>query len=790
MTVMGSFLTPIVASGDESSQVDLTTELVWSGVPEGVTVPSVKLQLVREDNGVYNNVGVPVTLAVGTKQHVFSVEPGDPAYTYDVRIANYSTFQNDYTYQTVPVGQGFKITLTYEVKTKIDIPVKLVWTGKPFDTHGFVKPGNTSVQLYRNGTGSTSKIVYPVDMIETATGWEAEFSFTNLNRFVPNTNNTEEYTYTIDSGTEPRYSKAVNGFTIDFDLIPQTRTITIKKIWKGGPEQKPDAIMNLDLVMDIITQKTETVIFDNPSQVAPVNGIDTWEETKTVTMSTELYANVAFTLSEQAVANYRSVKAGNWVNGFTVTNIYQSDVTATKEWIGGPELGLPVKFKLMRQAGTGPKLQVQYLKTLSPGVTQLVWTGKGTEVTNDAGIPYTYWVEETTVLENYEKHEDGLAVTNTYVSPKIDVTGTKVWVDGPQVKPAFAFRLWRHIEDGLPMLVAGMPIAPGTAEIIEYTWDDLDETDSDANPYIYTINEFEVPANYVKTLDGLTVTNTYVSPKTKITGTKIWVDGPDVNPTIELQLYRDGQPLSDFVKTLENGTETAIWDDLDETDQYGVPYVYTVDEVTTPENYIKTRSEDKLTVTNAFINNPSLVITKQIENLTLGEPAEDETIAKIGETVRYTVVVTNDGNVKLTDVYLTDDEAMVGSSVELNGTEANWISGPDGIAMVNLDDMAPGEMITIIYDYDVVKEDEARGPFINTAAVYGTMNETSDYPDGKKIQTSAGATLTVEIITAGEIVVPAPGEKNNTMFGLGLVLIGSAAALTILRRRDRKVKAE
>ncbi len=106
----------------------------------------------------------------------------------------------------------------------------------------------------------------------------------------------------------------------------------------------------------------------------------------------------------------------------------------------------------------------------------------------------------------------------------------------------------------------------------------------------------------------ITVTNTVIIPgeieKIDVTGTKIWTGGgPSTKPTIELQLYRDGEAFGEPI-TLENGETTYTWEELDKTDSDDNNYEYTIDEVEVPTRYRKSISEDGLTITNRY-NRPS-----------------------------------------------------------------------------------------------------------------------------------------------------------------------------------------
>ncbi|MFC7685866.1 Cna B-type domain-containing protein [Ureibacillus sp. GCM10028918] len=189
------------------------------------------------------------------------------------------------------------------------------------------------------------------------------------------------------------------------------------------------------------------------------------------------------------------------------------------------------------------------------------------------------------------ENKDNAEAVIKLVNKKAEVTATKVWVGGPIEHPTIELQLYK---DGVAV---GEPkkLVSGETTV---TWTGLDICD-ECN---YTVDEVNVPTNYEKSIseDGLTITNTYVSPKTEITGTKVWVDGPAEHPMIELQLYQNGNVYGEPV-ILENGETTYTWRDLDETDIDGNEYTYTIDEVTVPENYVRTLSEDKLTVTNTFV---------------------------------------------------------------------------------------------------------------------------------------------------------------------------------------------
>ena len=113
----------------------------------------------------------------------------------------------------------------------------------------------------------------------------------------------------------------------------------------------------------------------------------------------------------------------------------------------------------------------------------------------------------------------------------------------------------------------------------------------------YSIIEKETENHFVTPSDGtfhgiledLIIEHTFINKEIErkdITVTKEWIGGPDIHPTIKIQLYRDGIAFGEEV-ILENETITYTWRDLLISDNKGKSYVYTVDEVEVPENYRK-----------------------------------------------------------------------------------------------------------------------------------------------------------------------------------------------------------
>lgn len=377
------------------------------------------------------------------------------------------------------------------------------------------------------------------------------------------------------------------------------------KKWQGGENNRPDSI-ELQLLRD-------EEDFGDPVTLKAGDTEYTWRDLDRTDIDGNEYS---YTVDEVNVPeNYTKTVSED---GLIVTNTYvipKTDITAEKEWIDGPEERPTIWFALYRQIAGGEIERVEdaEIKELANDILAVTW--EDLEVTDINGNTYIYSVQEVDKEgndfqpENYIKAENGLTISNSYVSPMdASAKATKVWKNGPTDRPTIWFALYRQVEGGelekVPETEAKIQaLESGTTEVV---WTGLTKTDSFGNEYIFSVkevdkegNDFE-PENYQKEEDGLTVTNTYIIPKIDITGTKKWDGGPREKPTIELQLFRDGEEYGKPV-ALEDGETEYIWTDLDKTDINGNEYRYTVDEIEVPENYTKTLSEDGLTITNTYV---------------------------------------------------------------------------------------------------------------------------------------------------------------------------------------------
>lgn len=194
--------------------------------------------------------------------------------------------------------------------------------------------------------------------------------------------------------------------------------------------------------------------------------------------------------------------------------------------------------------------------------------------------------------------------------------------------------------------------------------------------------------------------------------------------------------------------------------------------------YTVAEADEGLTLNNAAAvttgdekdeDDPNTPVTVEKKDLEITKTA-DRTTANRGDTITYTITVTNTGNVDLTGVTVSDE--MMDGRITVQTDD--WIT-PDETAegSYEIGTLAVGQTVTIIYTHEVTAEDVTAKEIKNVATV-----ESPDLPDetpeDEVTISTHDYTVTITpanitVYTGGEVyggVVNADGEEINSASGL------------------------
>ncbi len=351
---------------------------------------------------------------------------------------------------------------------------------------------------------------------------------------LPKTNNVGQiYDYYIEEVNAYGYDVSISGdlnatdsYTFDVLNTYKRISVDVTKTWSGGPAEHPNVYIQLyqnDIAYGSLIE------LENGETSYTWTGLPFEDEQGTDYRYTVAELAETDTEGEYGVGapgNYTYAVTGDAIAGFLITNTYTSPskaIYATKIWENGPADKPEVQFQLYRKVGaTGLEEKVGGLVT-APDVNQTgtyevsVLMGNYPEKGSN-GDSYLYFVRENGTPTNYTKNEDGLAITNTYAKPQIQLMGEKTWAEDTEGhRPA-------EISITLKRMIAGGVLEDVATEVTtaadgwRYDFGMRDKTDSDGNEYSYSVVEGAItdydtayPTGYLEN-EGwhLDITNTLV----------------------------------------------------------------------------------------------------------------------------------------------------------------------------------------------------------------------------------------------------------------------------------------
>ncbi len=372
------------------------------------------------------------------------------------------------------------------------------------------------------------------------------------------------------------------------------------KVWINGADDKPAVELELHRRQGTVVDAnfvekitlTETSVADADKVISADGTQETWTYTWTDLDVTDGNAvpYTYYVVEPNAPAGFDKISENTLgIDGAAPRTIIENqyivplqDVKVEKKWVGGYANNRPaVALQLDRQIAGGAWEKVEQV-TLDGKLDEdgdgEVWTytWKDLPTTDLKANTYTYKVNETIVPVNFQEtySDDGLVVTNTYASPKTEKAVVKQWIGGPAEKPSVTFVLYRQLEgqdkeEAGRVVLTAVDVLPKADDAIAetvywgHTFEDLDLTDVDAKPYVYTVEELTVPDGFVSELipGTLTIVNKFVPPTVDLTADIAWLNGELLaKPEVRLSLK---------YKTLVDGVEVLV----DARDVDGQPIV-------------------------------------------------------------------------------------------------------------------------------------------------------------------------------------------------------------------------
>lgn len=422
-------------------------------------------------------------------------------------------------------GNGFDVSgpIVFDVP-KISVTINKTWIGPA---------APVSFNLYRTDSLGDHLVPGSPFSLTPATPTPAVPAVLTIPN-LPKTNNVGQiYDYYIEEINAYGYDVSISGdlnaadsYTFDVLNTYKRISVDVTKNWSGGPAEHPTVYIQLyqnDVAYGALIE------LENGETSYTWMGLPFEDEQGTDYRYT--VAELAETDTEGAYGlgapgNYSYAVTGDAIAGFLITNTYTSPskaIYATKTWENGPADKPEVQFQLYRKVGaTGLEEKVGGLVT-APDVNRTgtydvsVLMGNYPERDSN-GDPYLYLVRENGTPTNYTKTEDGLAITNTYVKPQIQLMGEKTWAEDTEGhRPAeISITLKRMIDGGMLEDVAVEVTTAANGWLYDFGM--MDKTDSDGNEYSYSVVEGAVtdydtayPAGYLENGGWhLDITNTLV----------------------------------------------------------------------------------------------------------------------------------------------------------------------------------------------------------------------------------------------------------------------------------------
>ena len=588
---------------------------------------------------------------------------------------------------SVSGNQSAGFTITNKDTEKVKIKVDKKWLGKV---------GSQITVKLMNGTKVVDTKTVDAASAKDGDGKTWELSF-DADKYDEAGN---EITYTVTEEAVAGYETKVSGNQISGFIITNKDTekvkIKVDKKWLG----KVGSQITVKLMngTKVVGEKTVN------ASAAKDGDAKTWEVSFEADKYDEAGKEIAYTVTESAVAGYEASVSGNQKTGFTIINkdTEKVKIKVDKKWLGG--VADQVTISLLN--GTIPYAT----KTIDASAAKS-GDAKTWEVTFEApkynalGEEIAYTVTEAAV-SGYKAavsgdQKNGFTITNTQTGKeKFKVIKRWVGAEGDKITVRI-----KDADTGAELLVR--TINKTDADLVRITdpsnpnvtiWEvpvELDKFDSVGRKITYSVDEENVP-NYGKTIvnseNNFVITNT---EEVSFKVTKKWLGKVGNEVTVSLKsgdkVLETKKLTSADLKAGTNNTWEATFKAVPKYDSLGHIINYTVDEQNV-DGYVKeiTNNNDgsftiinnektKIRVDKKWIGKVAGSVTIKLMNGT--EVVEEKTVAKSGDAKTWEVSFEapkygKDGNAI---AYTVTEAAIAGYKAEVSGNQN------DGFVITNTD---------------------------------------------------------------------------------------------------------
>lgn len=614
--------------------------------------------------------------------------------------------------------------------------------------------------------------------------------------------------YSAEEQETPKfYTKSENGTTVTNKFVGDTTTmeeITLTKVWddEGHTSKRPQSVK-------FVVSGDEFNYEETLSEAGDEETKNKWTKTINVRKYDANADEIEYTLAEEEVSegdlDFYTPDVDN--DNFTITNSFEVPddvvtVKVNKEWEDEEHVDKrPDKIKFVLTSKVGNE-EAEYVdEEVRDVITEDNFEFAELPKYNENGDVISYDVKEVEVEDNdlffYESEkevigENNFQFTNTFRVPtgeenEQDITITKVWDDNDDKAQKRPENVVLTLNGNNYTLNANNDEDKSTKNEWTLTVPNQAIYDNNGNEITYTVEEKteNIPTNYkVKDVDNgtLTVTNEFKvnEEKTDLTLVKKWDDNDNKERPSKVIFAITGTSTTGTTTKTQEVSENDGWTKtikVNRYDEYNNPITYSVEEVNVENGYVSSapsKENNTWTVTNTL---PSMTVDKKVSAIIKANgdvvTPEDEnskmTVTK-DDVIKYTITVTNNTNIPLNNVVVTDKDLQITSDQD----GKNPIK--DGIVIKLTEQLVKGQSATVDVYYKVTDSN-----FLNDTQIKNTVKAEGKYTiDDKEypVEDSDSETVSVEQVP-GISITKTQDITDNAPKNPGYVGEGDVITYTI-----------